>query len=68
MCEHRVRVGESADANEITLCNGFFWGFNLRVKTNMHSRQDAEAGKGRGIFFPKLKYSSRKLTRSLPNK
>lgn len=68
MCEHTVRVGERVDANEITLCNGFFWGFNLRVKTNMHSEQDAEAEKDTGIFFPKLKCSSKKFTVSRPNK
>ena len=60
--------GERADANEITLCNGFFWGFNLRAKTNVHSKQDAEAEKDSGISFPKLKYPSKKLTVNLPNK
>lgn len=56
------------DANETILCSCFFWGFNLRVKTNMHSEQDAEAGKDTGTSFPKLKYSSKKLTVNLLNK
>lgn len=68
MCEHTIRVRQRVDANEITLCNGFFGGFNLRVETNMHSIPDAEAERDTGISFPKLKYSSKKLTVNLANK
>lgn len=56
MCEHPVRARESVDAYQLTFCYDFFSGFNLWVKTNMHSKQDVEAEIDTGIFFLKLKY------------
>jgi len=53
MCEHTIRVRERVVANEITLCKGLFLGFNLREKTNMHSKQDAIAEKRYRNLFPK---------------
>lgn len=66
MCEHPVRV--SVDVCEITFCYDFFGGFNLWVKTNMHSEQDAEVEIDTAIFFLKFKYFFKKLTLNLLNK
>lgn len=68
MCEHPVGVRESVDTYEITFWYDWFGGFNLGVKTNMHSKQDAEAEIDTGIFFIKLKYFFKKLSLNLLNK
>lgn len=68
MCEHPVRVRESVDAYEIIFCYDFFGSFNLWVKTNMRSKEDAEAEIDTGIFLLKHKYFFKKLTLNLPNK